>query len=389
MLQQWFGIPGQLPAALAHWALLILAAAPLAGYADTDPARLMRADKLLTFTQAHDGWIATGINVKPGEDITLFGDGNINMGLPAPLSPNAYLWYRVGADGRAQNPATDTFTFRAKQSGELYIGLRPIGLYWHDQRGTFPADYAGVPDYPLQASVRVVVWRSQAEQALADLATRDDNAAYHRALHHLTTAPQLPDGFSYLWNLGRGEVFAAFAEAGRSGIRTLPRKAAGIVKKPLDIPLTEDTRISFDWLYHNLPAQGPEDEAQFHDYMSIALEFDNGQDITWLWSKHLAAGHTFTCPLPWWDQRETHIVLQQGEEQLGSWHSHSRPVAADYRRAVGGGLPTRIVGVWFINAGLFGGPGGEAVFTNAVITGDGHQHHVFSPPAVATTGGRH
>ena len=40
-----------------------------------------------------------------------------------------------------------------------------------------------------------------------------------------------------------------------------------IVKKPLDIPLTPNTQISFDWRYDAVPALGPETEQQFHDYV--------------------------------------------------------------------------------------------------------------------------
>jgi hypothetical protein len=159
--------------------------------------------------------------------------------------------------------------------------------------------------------------------------------------------------------------------------RRSPLRSAGIVKKALDIPLTESTRIDFEWLYRNLPALGPESEPQFHDYLSIAIEFDNGQDLTWFWSGHLEAGTSFTCPLPWWDQRETHMVLQRGPEGLGAWHEHSRTIAEDYRNAVGGPLRGRIVGVWFINAGLFGGPGGEALFANVAVHDMGERVEVF------------
>ena len=180
-----------------------------------------------------------------------------------------------------------------------------------------------------------------------------------------------PKGFEYLWYLGQSTVFEAYEGPLRKGVRATPSNDAGIIRKAVDIPLNEDTLVSFDWLYQQLPAKGPETEAQFHDYLSIAIEFDNGQDVTWFWSGHLEAGTEFTCPLPWWDQRETHFAVQSGEAGLGEWHSHTREVLKDYQSAVGGPLPGRILGVWVINSGVFGDKPGEAIFASInVINGN-------------------
>lgn len=333
-----------------------------------DPVRISAA---VEFEHSHDGWKASGLDVEAGEEISVFAEGSVDMGLPRRLSPSMFLWLRIGEDGKVFNVASDEYTFVADRGGELFMAVRPAGLYWDDERGSFPSGFEGVPDYPLAARAEAVVWRAGAEEGLRLLA-RAGADRYARALRHLSFDPVLPANFSYLWNLGNSLVFEEFRDGNRAGIRALPEISAGIVKRPLDIPLTPATRIDFEWRYRNLPALGPETEAQFHDYVSIAVEFDNGQDLTWLWSDHLAAGTSFRCPLPWWDQRETHMVLQHGQQGLGGWHSHSRPVAADYAEAVGGTMPQRIVGVWFINAGLFGGPGGEAVFANAIIR-DGEQ----------------
>ena len=85
-----------------------------------------------------------------------------------------------------------------------------------------------------------------------------------------------------------------------------------------------------------------------HDYMSIAIEFDNGQDITWYWSHSLAPETFYRCPLAGWDKVETHIVVQSGQDGLGEWHQHKRNIYTDYSTSVGGEMPKKIVGVWFI-----------------------------------------
>jgi hypothetical protein len=85
----------------------------------------------------------------------------------------------------------------------------------------------------------------------------------------------------------------------------------------------------------------------------VAVEFDNGQDLTWFWSINLPAGTTFRCPIPWWDRHETHVVARTGTEQLGFWVAESKLVQAGYRDAVGGDLPRRIVGIWLISLSPF------------------------------------
>ena len=178
---------------------------------------------------------------------------------------------------------------------------------------------------------------------------------------------ELPTGFTYLPEIGEANVFEKYAEGARQGVHSITSAEAGIIRKPIDLPLTDQTEIEFDWRYVTLPAQGPETSAATHDYHSIAVEFDNGQDITWLWSRELAPGTKFRCPLPNWDKRETHIVLESGKQGLGEWKTHRRPVLADYVEAVGGEKPARIVAVWFIANSFFGKQPGEAYFANVKL----------------------
>ena len=91
----------------------------------------------------------------------------------------------------------------------------------------------------------------------------------------------------------------------------------------------------------------------------------------------LPEGTHFGCPLPWWDTRETHMVLQSGEDGLGEWHSHTRPVLADYTAAVAAEVPQRIVAVWFIANSVFGRQPGAASFADVVIRNGDDQLSVF------------
>jgi hypothetical protein len=92
----------------------------------------------------------------------------------------------------------------------------------------------------------------------------------------------------------------------------------------------------------------PEDTALTHDYLSIALEFDDGQDLTWYWSRCLPEGFSYRCPLPHWRRRETHIVARSRTADLGRWIDEERPVLADHQAAIGGSAPGRVVRAWLI-----------------------------------------
>ena len=150
----------------------------------------------------------------------------------------------------------------------------------------------------------------------------------------------------------------------------------GIIKMPVDIELSATMLFSFDWLYESLPAAAAETSIAGHDYLSIALEFDNGQDLTWMWSKFLPKGTSFKCPLPWWSERETHYVLDSGSDGLGKWNSHSRNVLDDYAEAVEGEPPKQIVGIWLIANNLFAKQDASASFRNITLVDDDEQ--VFS-----------
>ena len=331
----------------------------------------------LGFFHSQEGWKNTGVSLETGDAVTVLGDGSVNLGLPVPAEASLFLWARIGKNGPATNVAGSEYTFTADRDGELYVAVRPAGVYWTDRRGTFPQNFGDVPKYPVDANVEIVKWSGDAASSLTRAA--DTGASRWRsALSSYAEAPKLPEGFEYLWYLGQSAIFEAYRSHNRRGIRGLPSNDAGIIRKTVDIPLDESTTISFDWRYESLPAKGPETEARFHDYLSVAVEFDNGQDITWFWSEHLEEGTEFTCPLPWWDARETHVVIQSGLEGLGKWHSHLRPVQQDYSSAVGGEMPSRIVGIWFINSGVFGDQDGEAYFANVVIKGKSGEVEVFS-----------
>jgi hypothetical protein len=108
-----------------------------------------------------------------------------------------------------------------------------------------------------------------------------------------------------------------------------------------------------------------------HDYLSIAVEFDNGQDITYYWSAELPVGTSYRCPIPTWTARETHMVVRSGRQGLGQWFSEERDVYKDYAEAIGGPMPARIVRVWLIAVSLFQGREGKCQYADIAFAANG------------------
>ncbi len=317
---------------------------------------------LVRFASTGDGFRPAGIEVEQGRGVTTFAFGEAS-GFERPTRPRDLLWLRIGG-GEVENTPSETYSFVAHRSGAIEIGVRPDGVRWADCTGALPSSASQAPTHPLDLQVVVATWKVDLESGLSNLRSEPAVAA---ALADLESAPKLPKGFRSLCHLRNSRVFAAFEDGERRGIRGTAERAAGIVKKAVDLELEDDTEITFEWRYDTLPALGPETDARSHDYSSIAVELDNGQDITWMRARDVPAGTDFRCPLPWWDQRETHIVIESGERGLGEWARHTRRIAADYDRAVGGTRPRRIVGVWFISVGAFGGQKADATFANVTL----------------------
>jgi hypothetical protein len=169
---------------------------------------------------------------------------------------------------------------------------------------------------------------------------------------------------------GPAEIYASGAD-GEIACRT--NNDVGIVRHEVSLPLLEDTRLGWSWRVDELPSAVREDTLPSHDYMSIAVEFDNGQDLTYYWSAELPPGTVYTCPLPHWCERETHVVVRSGPDGLGEWQSEERDLRADYEAALGAPLPGRVVAVWLIAVGLFQHVKGSCVYGSIEVSGGGER----------------
>jgi hypothetical protein len=145
------------------------------------------------------------------------------------------------------------------------------------------------------------------------------------------TDPVLPPaGWYSLWFLGPAEIFRRVDEPGRrSAIACRTEGDCGLLLRDVTLPLEPGTRLRWSWRIDALPSDGAENTLLTHDYTSVAVEFDNGQDLTYFWSAALPCETAFRCPIPLWSRRETHLAVRSGADGLGTWLTEGRDVYAD------------------------------------------------------------
>jgi hypothetical protein len=169
---------------------------------------------------------------------------------------------------------------------------------------------------------------------------------------------QVPQGWSYVLQVGPPEIYRHGTTTDLSGSATMEINThlnAGILAKDVSLQNQADTTLKWQWRVDQLPSAVPEDSAETHDYISVAVLFDNGQDISYVWSSGLAEDTAFRCPLPDWNARETHLVIRSDPSELGQWLVEERNINADYERYIGGPMPGRIVQIWLIANTVFQG----------------------------------
>lgn len=311
-------------------------------------------------------WVDTGWTLRAGERVSVFAEGRVWLAkaLDIGFGPTVGLWHRVGEAPLAKLPAVPG-TLQAATGGALQLVTKPPGEF-ATVTGAFEAD---PPRKPLAGGFRVslVRWPEAADAALRAAAAADPDR-FGPIVRRLQQPVAPPPGWHYLWRLGEGEIFRSPEhEPGALCCRTAGD--VGILQHPVDLPLTPDTRLDWDWCVRQLPSRLPEHTAPTHDYLSIAVEFDNGLDLTYLWSVSLPVDTVFQCPLPWWDQRETHWVIRSGQAGLGQWQHERRRLWDDYRHAVGDTPPPRIVAVWLIANSAFQRGVGECEYRGIALTG--------------------
>ena len=302
-------------------------------------------------------WTDTGIDLAAGASVTLLAAGHCTTmpGFGRGAGAKFYLWRRIVPGGDVAKGTRDTTSFVAERSGRLELAI--LHGEWSSPQGDLatPAELYGLAEGELQ--VAVIVWRDGIDPVAHGLRQLreligDDDVLVGAELERFAHPVKRPDGWSYLWLLGESDTFAPVHAGGATTIACCTRMDAAILRKPVTLDTTADTTLTWRWRIDQLPSSLREDELNQHDYLSVAVEWDAGKDITYFWSSELPVGTVFTCPIPQWAPRETHVVVRRGTEGLGEWCEESRNLHRDYVDILKE-KPGRIVAVWLIAVSLF------------------------------------
>lgn len=297
---------------------------------------------------ADGAWHDACLDLKSGESVTVLAGGRLFLSRPLEVSvaPRASLWYRIGDDD-IQRLTRDCEQARADGGGRVRLRAGIPGEFDTPQGETNPDNPA--PQLSGTFSVRLIRWEHTPEQSLAE-AARVAPDVFEPLRQQLHKPRSTPEGWQYFWRMGQAGIFYTNKE-GTLCCET--NGDIGILQYPTSLPLSAGLQLAWSWCVQSLPSVLSEHIQPTHDYLSIAVEFDNGLDLTYMWSAQLPENTIFQCPLPWWDQRETHWVLRNTESGLGRWYDEQRHVLDDYRCAIGGPVPERVVGVWLIANSVF------------------------------------
>jgi hypothetical protein len=319
-------------------------------------------------------WTPSGIELSAGDQISVFSAGRASIvGMPDVwVGSHFALWMRIGLEGDIFRAPGHSYTFTVGAGGQLYLSNLFPGD-WADRHGglaTSPRAYERVTG---TLAVLVVRWRIEPLAGLDRLA-RDGSAgaAIVRAeAARLKNPVTTPAGWHYLWSVGNSGIFdSGQGAAGQPIIRCRMRDDAAILQRPVHLKLDRAAKLRWSWKVDSLPSARREDAVPSHDYLSVAVEFDNGQDLTYLWSAAMTPESSFRCPISRWNGRETHMVVRSGMERLGEWVSEERHVWDDYRRAIGN-PPAAIVAVWLIGVSTFEHTTAYCEYSALELTTDG------------------
>ena len=318
-------------------------------------------------------WFDTGLDCRAGDHVTAFAAGRtyLSRELDLWINPHFQLWYRTGETGEVFRGTRCSHTFTAPSSGRLFLAG-----YFPGEWATRTGDLAVPADVYNQVeggiSVLVVRWAVDPLAGLKRLSQLGDVGSFLSGeIDRLEDPISTPEGWEYLWFVGPSETYTVVPCAHqRQAIGCYTHEDAAILHKDVPLSFTPDTRLRWSWKMDILPSRSREDVLQTHDYLSLAVEFDNGQDLTYFWSAELPPETGFRCPIPTWQGRETHLAVRSGQGQLGQWVPEERNLYADYKRWVGE-PPARIVRVWLIALSLFRRQEGQCEYgTIELLTGD-------------------
>lgn len=335
-----------------------------------DPASL-RNFAWLTLPATQAPWFPGNFALDPGDAVSYFVEGRVyaNKFLDIYLNPALQLWCKVGAQGEIFRGTRNSHSFVAETAGDLSFG-NYFPNDWANPQGLRKQSDEVYQSLSGELKILLIRWNGSAAEGLQQLLAHGDYEGRIEAeLQRIEQGDTTPPGWHYLWHLGPGEIYRQHKDPqNQPCIRCRTHADVGILQKAVDLPLTTATEVSWRWCVNQLPSTLREDAVPSHDYLSLAVEFDNGRDITYYWSSSLPEGTGYDCPLPNWKGIEYHVVVRSGPLGLGEWLDERRNLHADYSKYMGE-PPARITRVWLIANSIFQRGEGDCEYAQIVLHG--------------------
>lgn len=255
------------------------------------PPNTVRKSAFFAVPANQPPWFDTGLELRAGEQVSVFvvGQAILSRELNLLFHPDMQLWYRIGEAGNIFRGTRNSHTFTASEVGRFFLGSYFPGE-WSTRTGALAVGTEAFRAMEGSLGVAVVRWAAQPLEGLKQLMALGDVASLIASeIDRLEHAIKPPHGWEYLWFLGPSEIYSAGqpAPSKRPSIACYTHRDAAILHKDVSVPLTRDTRLRWSWKVDSLPCDLPENTLENHDYVSIAVEFDNGQDLTFFWSSQL------------------------------------------------------------------------------------------------------
>jgi len=177
------------------------------------------------------------------------------------------------------------------------------------------------------------------------------------------------------WELmgsGVSSVFSYELSGNEKSLVVATKGKAAALRKEAEQPLTPDLELSWRWQVAEIPSTVAEDTKEDHHYFAVSVIFDNGKNLSYIWSAKLPKEYSFQCPLDDWKDKETHVVVESGTARLNQVLSYKRNIMADYARFIGGKMPAKVSKVWIVVLATGGENGVKARITKLAIESDKH-----------------
>jgi DUF3047 family protein len=293
-------------------------------------------------------WTATGLQAARGAPVTWLAHGDTWFLTRRGIHLEAAFQLRMRTGGAPPSllGTGPTHTVDAPDDGPVELcSLFPAELRGPEERIVYDRI---MPRRAFRGGFDVVVatWPpgTDVAQRLGEAAGHDPTGLCRREADRLATPVEPPPG----WHRHPMLPVTGVHSAHDGVVAAHTQGEVEIIRREARAPLTPTLALRWRWRLDHLASPAAEHTLLTHDYVSVAVEFDDGRDLTYYWSAGLPPEAHYRCPLPHWREREWHLVVRSGEHGLGEWQREERLVAPDRDRAIGGAAPREVVRVWLI-----------------------------------------